>query len=158
MWGYNASASPTLNTTQMALSTLKDRCAKQQKKLDDLEREKLVLQMENESLAKSLHRLDEDNMVLRERNLEVSHELKQNSYEVVELRRHLSSQGVEEPMSLVVAEENPEDLLGKHLNKYLNSQEKYLAEKQCENTTGLHCLDVNNFDFTRKLRNFCVIF
>jgi len=119
MWGYNASASPTLNTTQMALSTLKDRCAKQQKKLDDLEREKLVLQMENETLAKSLHRLDEDNMVLRERNLEVSHELKQNSYEVVELRRHLSSQGVEEPMSLVVAEENPEDLLGKHLLKQI---------------------------------------
>ena len=114
MWGPNAGAAPSLNTSQMALSTLKDRCAKQQKKLDDLEREKLVLQMENETLAKNLHRLDEDNMVLRERNLEVSHELKQSSYEVVELRRHLSSQGVEEPMSLVVAEEEPEDLLSKN--------------------------------------------
>ena len=114
MWGYNASASsPSLNTHQMALSNLKDRCAKQQKKLDDLEREKLVLQMENETLAKGLHRLDEDNMALRERNLEVSHELKQSNYEVVELRRHLSSSGVEEPMSLVVVdEEESDDLLG----------------------------------------------
>ena len=114
MWGYNASASsPSLNTHQMALSNLKDRCAKQQKKLDDLEREKLVLQMENETLAKGLHRLDEDNMALRERNLEVSHELKQSNYEVVELRRHLSSTGVEEPMSLVVVdEEESDDLLG----------------------------------------------
>ena len=129
MWGLNAGAAPSLNTSQMALSTLKDRCAKQQKKLDDLEREKLVLQMENETLAKNLHRLDEDNMVLRERNLEVSHELKQSSYEVVELRRHLSSQGVEEPMSLVVAEEEPEDLLSKYFKNSKNSEK--FVKTQC---------------------------
>ena len=121
MWGYTASstASPSLNTHQMALSNLKDRCTKQQKKLDDLEREKLVLQMENETLTKNLHRLDEDNMVLRERNLEVNHELKQSNYEIVELRRHLSTFGNEEqePMSFLTAgsaddEEESEDLLG----------------------------------------------
>ena len=119
MWGYTASstASPSLNTHQLALSNLKDRCTKQQKKLDDLEREKLVLQMENETLTKSLHRLDEDNMVLRERNLEVNHELKQSNYEIVEMRRHLSAFGNEEPMSFLTAgsgdeDDESEDLLG----------------------------------------------
>ena len=86
----------------MALSNLKERCSKQQKKLDEMEREKLVLHMENEQMAKTLHRLDGDNMELRERNLQVSHELKQSHYEIIELRRHLD----EQPMAMSMLDED----------------------------------------------------
>lgn len=90
MWSPNA---PSINTHQIALGNLKDRCSSQQKKLDDFEREKLVLLYENEDLKVNLAQLDEDNLDLRERNLEVNHQLKQSQYEILELRRHLSGVG-----------------------------------------------------------------
>jgi len=90
MWSPNA---PSINTHQIALGNLKDRCTSQQKKLDDFEREKLVLLYENEDLKVNLAQLDEDNLDLRERNLEVNHQLKQSQYEILELRRHLSGVG-----------------------------------------------------------------
>ena len=91
MWSPNA---PSINTHQIALGSLKDRCSSQQKKLDDFEREKLVLLYENEDLKVNLAQLDEDNLDLRERNLEVNHQLKQSQYEIIELRRHLSGVGL----------------------------------------------------------------
>jgi len=90
MWSPNA---PSMSTHQMALSNLKERCSSQQKKLDDFEREKLVLLYENEDLKVNLRQLDEDNLELRERNLEVNHQLKQSQYEILELRRHLDRVG-----------------------------------------------------------------
>ena len=86
---------PSLNTHQVALSTLKDRCSKQQKKLDELEREKLVLSVENDQLAKSLHDLDEENVTLRERNLKLNHQLEQDQDQILDLQRHLDSIGFE---------------------------------------------------------------
>jgi len=90
MWSPNA---PSMSTHQMALSNLKERCSSQQKKLDDFEREKLVLLYENEDLKVNLRQLDEDNLELREKNLEVNHQLKQSQYEILELRRHLDRVG-----------------------------------------------------------------
>ena len=90
MWSPNA---PSMSTHQMALSNLKERCSSQQKKLDDFEREKLVLLYENEDLKVNLRQLDEDNLDLREKNLEVNHQLKQSQYEIIELRRHLDRVG-----------------------------------------------------------------
>ena len=77
----------------MALSNLKERCSSQQKKLDDFEREKLVLLYENEDLKANLRQLDEDNLELREKNLDVNQQLKQSQYEILELRRHLDRVG-----------------------------------------------------------------
>ena len=48
---------------------------------------------QNEDLKVNLAQLDEDNLELRERNLEVNHQLKQSQYEILELRRHLSGVG-----------------------------------------------------------------
>ena len=104
MWSPNA---PSMNTHQMALSNLKERCSSQQKKLDDFEREKLVLLYENEDLKVNLRQLDEDNLGLRERNLEVNHQLKQSQYEILELRRHLErvGRGQEDQVSVATAAE-----------------------------------------------------
>ena len=54
---------------------------------------KLVLLYENEDLKVNLRQLDEDNLELREKNLEVNHQLKQSQYEILELRRHLDRVG-----------------------------------------------------------------
>ena len=86
---------PSLNTHQVALSTLKDRCSKQQKKVDDLERDKLVLRVENDQLAKSLHQLDEENLMLREKNLELNPQLEQDHDQIDDLQRHLDSIGIQ---------------------------------------------------------------
>ena len=93
MWSPNA---PSLNTHQLALSNLKERCSKQQKKLDDLERDKLVLNIENEELAKTLRKMNDDNMDIREKNLEINHELKQSQFEIVQLKRKLDQVGISE--------------------------------------------------------------
>ena len=53
-----------------------------------------MLLYENEDLKVNLAQLDEDNLDLRERNLEVNHQLKQSQYEIIELRRHLSGVGL----------------------------------------------------------------
>ena len=96
MWSPNA---PSLNTHQLALSNLKERCSKQQKKLDDLERDKLVLNIENEELAKTLRKLNDDNMEIRERNLEINHELKESKYEIMDLKHRLDNVGRDSPSS-----------------------------------------------------------
>lgn len=68
--------SPSLNTHQMALSTFKDRCSSQQRKLDELEREKLTLCLRNEEMRRTLEKLDHENMELRQQNLVFGHQLK----------------------------------------------------------------------------------
>lgn len=89
-----------LSTHQLALSNLKERCSSQQKRLDELEKERLYLRLENEDLASSLHKLDEENMELRERNLGITHQLKQSHYELLEAKRQIDNVGKMEPMSV----------------------------------------------------------
>ena len=81
----------------MALSNLKERCSKQQKKLDDLEREKLVLRVENETLSKSFYELDQENVILREKNLQLNHRLEMDQDQILDLQRHLDSIGLQNP-------------------------------------------------------------
>ena len=99
MWPNNPSNSyqPSFNTHQMALSNLKERCSKQQKKLDDLEREKLVLRVENETLSKSFYELDQENVILREKNLQLNHRLEMDQDQILDLQRHLDSIGLQNP-------------------------------------------------------------
>ena len=93
MWspGSISNSLPTLNTTKVALSSLTDRCSKQQKKLEDVEREKILLRVENEQLNKSLNQFDQENLVLREKNLELSHRLERDQEQISDLQRHLDS-------------------------------------------------------------------
>jgi len=99
MWPNSSSNSyqPSFNTHQMALSNLKERCSKQQKKLDDLEREKLVLRVENETLSKSFYELDQENVILREKNLQLNHRLEMDQDQILDLQRHLDSIGLQNP-------------------------------------------------------------
>ena len=125
MW---SPGSPSLNTTTLALSNLKDRCSKQQKDLDALEKEKRLLQLKNEQLNKLVQSLDQDNMELREQNLEMSHELKQGHYEVIALRRHLDSIGDE----IVSHPEDPSALVEdvSKVHDSMNVLKKCLLEQQ----------------------------
>ena len=106
MWspGSISNSLPTLNTTKVALSSLTDRCSKQQKKLEDMEREKILLHVENEQLNKSLNQFDQENLVLREKNLELSHRLERDQEQISDLQRHLDSIEYEATQGMYVFE------------------------------------------------------
>ena len=59
--------------------------------MEDLEREKILLRDENEQLNKSLNQFDQENLVLREKNLELSHRLERDQEQISDLQRHLDS-------------------------------------------------------------------
>merc|ERR1712226_706493 len=56
-----------------------------------MEREKILLRVENEQLNESLNQFDQENLVLREKNLELSHRLERDQEQISDLQRHLDS-------------------------------------------------------------------
>lgn len=81
----------SLNTLRIALLTMKDRCTRQQRQIDDLEREKTSLQSSRSDMYEEVKRLHETNVKLREKNLKLNHELHQKSRENVDIRDKLHS-------------------------------------------------------------------
>lgn len=115
--------SPSLNTHQMALRTLTDRCSNQQRKLDELEREKLTLCLRNEELRRSLDKLDQENMELRQQNLVFGHQF------------YASQTSMDSPLSKsssLTADSSTEDLLNDVLNvrESMNLVKKTLLQQQ----------------------------
>jgi len=81
-----ASSPASINSLQIALFSLKDRCTKQQKRIDELEGENMVLNNSRTELYSDLKKLHEANMKLREKNLSLSYELQMRSKENCEMR------------------------------------------------------------------------
>jgi len=80
-------ASPaSINSLQIALFSLKDRCTKQQKRIDELEGENNVLNNSRAELYSEMKKLHEANVKLREKNLSLSHELHMRSKENCEMK------------------------------------------------------------------------
>ena len=81
-----ASSPASINSLQIALFSLKDRCTKQQKRIDELEGENMVLNNSRADLYTDLKKLHEANVKLREKNLSLSHELHMRSKENCEMK------------------------------------------------------------------------
>ena len=80
-------ASPaSINSLQIALFSLKDRCTKQQKRIDELEGEKIALNNSRAELYTEMKKLHEANFKLREKNLSLSSELHMRSKENCEMK------------------------------------------------------------------------
>lgn len=75
---------------QIALIAMKERCQRQQKRVEELERENLLMAEVRADLYNEVKRLHETNVKLREKNLQLNNELRLKSNECVEVREALS--------------------------------------------------------------------
>lgn len=87
---YDRSPSPaSLNSLQIALVSMKERCQKQQKRIDALEKDNRLLNSgQNNSEVKKLREL---NLSLREKNIQLNHELIEKNKECTEMKEELES-------------------------------------------------------------------
>lgn len=86
----SSSPSGSINTLQIALVAMKERCQRQQKRVEELERENLLMAEVRADLYIEVKRLHETNVKLREKNLQLNQELRMKSNECVEVREKLS--------------------------------------------------------------------
>jgi len=89
----------SLNSLQLAIISLKEKCEKQQKRLDEIEGEKDTLNASKETLYTEVKKLHEANVKLRDKNLQLSHDLQRKSVECSELNRRLEDSRMHEAMS-----------------------------------------------------------
>jgi len=90
MTSNSSSPSGSINTLQIALIAMKERCQRQQKRVEELERENLLMAEVRADLYNEVKRLHETNVKLREKNLQLNNELRLKSNECVEVREALS--------------------------------------------------------------------
>jgi len=81
-----ASSPASINSLQIALFSMKERCTKQQKRIDELEAEKIALNNSRAELYSEMKKLHEANFKLREKNLSLSSELHMRSKENCEMK------------------------------------------------------------------------
>ena len=81
----------SLNTLRMSLLHLKERCQRQQKTIDGLEKENDAVRESRDDLYAQVRRLHEANVALREKNLGLNAKLHEKSRENVEIRDNLNS-------------------------------------------------------------------
>ncbi|XP_023325910.1 uncharacterized protein LOC111699458 [Eurytemora carolleeae] len=93
------SSPASLNSMQLAIISLKDKCQKQQKRLEELEGEKIILEISKENIYSEIKKLHESNVKLRDKNLQLSHDLQVKSIECTELRRTLEDKQFNETQS-----------------------------------------------------------
>jgi len=81
------SSSPSsLNSLQIALQSMKERCTRQQRKIEDLEQDNIVLSASRNDLYTELKKVHEANEKLRAKNVGLSHELHLKSRELTEVK------------------------------------------------------------------------
>jgi len=90
MTSSSSSPSGSINALQIALVSMKERCTRQQKRVEELERENLLMAEVRADLYNEVKRLHETNVKLREKNLLMNHELRVKSNECVEVREKLA--------------------------------------------------------------------
>lgn len=106
------SVSPaSINSLQIALFSMKDRCTKQQKRIDDLESENSMLSTSRHDLYNELKKLHEANMKLREKNVSLSHELHLKSKDLSETREVLERDRFRNQDNVKQLEKLQEDIL-----------------------------------------------
>jgi len=76
----------SLNSLQIALQSMKERCTRQQKKIEDLEQDHIILSASRNDLYSELKKVHETNEKLRARNVGLSHDLHLKSRELTEVK------------------------------------------------------------------------
>lgn len=89
--GVTCGQSPptSVNSLQIALISLKERCYKQQKRIEELEQEKVTMNNSRAELYAEIKKLHEANVKLREKNLSLNQELHQRNKENCDIRQVL---------------------------------------------------------------------
>ena len=106
------SVSPaSINTLQIALFSMKERCTKQQKRIEDLESENSLLSTSRSDLYNELKKLHEANVKLREKNVSLSHELHLKSKDLSETREVLERDRSRNKDNVKQLEKLQEDIL-----------------------------------------------
>merc|ERR1719242_581754 len=106
------SSSPSsLNSLQSALQSMKERCTKQQRKIEDLEQDNIVLSASRNDLYSELKKVHETNEKLRARNVGLSHDLHLKSRELTEVKELWDRDRGRHEDSVRQLERLPEDIL-----------------------------------------------
>lgn len=106
------SVSPaSINSLQIALFSMKERCTKQQKRIDELESENSMLNTSRADLYNELKKLHEANVKLREKNVSLSHELHLKSKDLSETRETLERDRTRNKDNVKQLEKLQEDIL-----------------------------------------------
>lgn len=108
------STSPaSFNSLQIALFSMKERCTKQQKKIEELEQETTLLNSSRNELYLEMKKLHEANVKLREKNVSLSHELHMKSKELSEVKELRDRDRVRNESNVKQLEKLQEDYLMK---------------------------------------------
>ena len=106
------SVSPaSINSLQIALFSMKERCTRQQKRIEDLEMENSMLNTSRGDLYNELKKLHEANVKLREKNVGLSHELHLKSKDLSETREVLERDRSRNQDNVKQLEKLQEDIL-----------------------------------------------
>ena len=106
------SVSPaSINSLQIALFSMKERCTRQQKRIDELESENSMLDTSRKDLYNELKKLHEANVRLREKNVSLSHELHLKSKDLSETRETLERDRTRNKDNVKRLEKLQEDIL-----------------------------------------------
>ena len=106
------SVSPaSINSLQIALFSMKERCTRQQKRIDELESENSMLDTSRKDLYNELKKLHEANVKLREKNVSLSHELHLKSKDLSETRETLERDRTRNKDNVKQLEKLQEDIL-----------------------------------------------
>ena len=87
----SGSGPSSINTLMIALTNMKDRCSRMDKRIQDLEKENLQLRSSRSELYRDVKKLHEANIKLREKNLALNQKLHRKNKENVDVRDQLNS-------------------------------------------------------------------
>ena len=108
------SVSPaSINSLQIALFSMKERCTRQQKRIDELESENSMLNTSRADLYNELKKVHEANVKLREKNVSLSHELHLKSKDLSETRETLERDRARNKDNVKQLEKLQEDILSR---------------------------------------------
>ena len=101
----------SINSLQIALFSMKERCTRQQKRIEELESENSTLNTSRADLYNELKKLHEANVKLREKNVSLSHDLHLKSKDLSETRETLERDRTRNQDNVKQLEKLQEDIL-----------------------------------------------
>ena len=113
----------SINSLQIALFSMKERCTRQQKRIDELESENSTLNTSRADLYNELKKLHEANVKLREKNVSLSHELHLKSKDLSETRETLERDRSRNNDNVKQLEKLQEDILRRNSVEVLDGED-----------------------------------
>lgn len=118
----------SVNSLQIALFSLKERCGKQQKRIEDLEHESVTLNDSRKELYAEIKKLHEANVKLREKNLSLNQELHGKNKENCDIKQRLEGDRARNADNVRQLERLQHEVLNRVAPKAKEEQEDELDE------------------------------